>query len=138
MVVAIDIGDADNIHPSNKQDVGKRLALWVQNKVYAENIPYCGPKYKALQIKKSSLIVEFDYCFEGLKASDQRKITGFAIAGKDGVYHWEKAKIDKNTIILSSDQVLQLISVRYAWSSNPDCNLINSANLPASPFQVKL
>ncbi|WP_101260136.1 sialate O-acetylesterase [Labilibaculum filiforme] len=138
MAVAVDIGDADNIHPGNKQDVGKRLALWARNKVYAENIPYCGPSYKSMQLKESSLVVEFDHCYQGLKTSDQREVTGFAIAGKDGVYHWAKAKIDGNNIVLSSDQVIQPVFVRYAWSSNPDCNLINSAELPASPFQANL
>lgn len=138
MAVAIDLGDADDIHPGNKQDVGKRLALWARNKVYGEDIPYCGPAYKAVYAENSSLVVEFDHCYEGLATSDKRAVTGFAVAGKDGVYHWAKAKIDENTIILSSDKVLKPISVRYAWSSNPDCNLINSANLPASPFQAKL
>lgn len=138
MAVAVEIGDADNIHPGNKQDVGKRLALWARNKVYGEDIPYCGPTYKAMFAKNSSLVVEFDQCYEGLTASDKREVTGFAIAGKDGVYHWAKAKINGNKIILSSDQVANPVSVRYAWSSNPDCNLVNSANLPASPFQAKL
>ena len=138
MAVTVEIGDADNIHPGNKQDVGKRLALWARNKVYGENIPYCGPTYKAMLAENSSLVVEFDHCYEGLAASDKREVTGFAIAGKDGVYHWAKAKIDKNTIILSSDQVAKPVSVRYAWSSNPDCNLINSAELPAGPFEAKL
>lgn len=138
MAVTVDIGDAENIHPGNKQDVGKRLALWARNRVYAENIPYCGPSYKSMQLKKSSLVVEFNHCYQGLKTSDQRELTGFAIAGKDGVYHWAKAKINGDNIILNSDQVTKPISVRYAWSSNPDCNLINSAEIPASPFQANL
>lgn len=138
MAVAVEIGDADNIHPGNKQDVGKRLALWARNKVYGEDIPYCGPTYKEMFAENSSLVVEFDQCYEGLTASDKRDVTGFAIAGKDGIYHWAKAKINGNKLILSSDQVAKPVSVRYAWSSNPDCNLINSANLPASPFQAKL
>ena len=137
MAVAVEIGDADNIHPGNKQDVGKRLALWARNQVYGENIPYCGPTYKTMLAENTSLVIEFDHAYEGLSASDKREVSGFAIAGKDGAYHWAKAKIDGNKIILNSNRVTKPISVRYAWSSNPDCNLINSAGLPASPFQAK-
>ncbi|MBN2597117.1 MAG: hypothetical protein JXR82_10080 [Marinifilaceae bacterium] len=138
MAAAIDIGDAKNIHPGNKQDIGKRLALWARNKVYGENIPYCGPVYKAMHIESSSLIIEFENCYEGLATSDNREVTGFAVAGKDGVYHWAKAKIEGNKLKLTSDQVTEPVSVRYAWSSNPDCNLINAAKLPAGPFEAKL
>jgi sialate O-acetylesterase len=136
MAVAIDIGDALNIHPGNKQDVGKRLSLWALNKNYQIDIPFSGPIYKRSEIMGDKIFIHFDYVYNGLSTSDRGKLTGFAISGNDKIFHWADAVISGNSVIVSSKDVVSPVAVRYAWSSNPECNLINSANLPASPFRT--
>jgi sialate O-acetylesterase len=136
MAVAIDIGDAITIHPGNKQDVGKRLALWALNKNYQKEIPCSGPLYKSDQELGGKIIIRFDNVYNGLSTSDHGNPTGFAIAGEDKTFYWADAEIVGNTVVVSCKDVGNPVAVRYAWSSNPECNLINSANLPASPFRT--
>jgi len=136
MAVTIDIGDGGNIHPANKQDVGKRLALAARKVAYKEDIPYCGPIYKSLKINGNAITLDFNCVFNGLSTSDSKKVTGFAIAGDDKKFYWADAKILGDKIRLSSPKVPKPKAVRYAWSGNPECNLINSAGLPASPFRT--
>ncbi|PKP10912.1 MAG: 9-O-acetylesterase [Bacteroidetes bacterium HGW-Bacteroidetes-4] len=136
MAVTIDIGDAKDIHPGNKQDVGKRLALNALAKTYRMEIPYSGPMYQSHEIKGNSFELSFDFVYEGLSTSDGRKLTGFAIAGADKKFYWAEAKINGNKVMVSSAKVLEPVAVRYAWSSNPECNLVNSAGLPTSPFRT--
>jgi sialate O-acetylesterase len=136
MTVAIDIGDAQNIHPANKQDVGKRLALWALNKNYKFDVPFSGPLYKSSEILGDKIFVQFDYVYNGLSTLGRTPVTGFAIAGEDKVFHWADATISGSSVVVSCKDVASPVAVRYAWSSNPDCNLINSANLPASPFRT--
>jgi sialate O-acetylesterase len=136
MAVTIDIGDALNIHPGNKQDVGKRLALWALNKNYQIDIPFSGPLYKSCEILGDKIFIRFDHIYNGLSASGHSKLTGFAIAGDDKMFHWADATISGNSVIVSCKDVVNPVAVRYAWSSNPECNLVNSANLPASPFRT--
>ncbi len=136
MAVTIDIGDAKNIHPGDKQDVGKRLALNALAKVYDQDIPYMGPLYRAFEIKGDTVELMFDYVYDGLKISHGDKLTGFAMAGADSVFHWADAQIVGDKVDVTCRQVKTPLAVRYAWSSNPECNLTNSANLPASPFRT--
>jgi sialate O-acetylesterase len=136
MAVTIDIGEANNIHPANKQDVGKRLALWALKNDYEKNIPCSGPLYKDYIVDENSIIVFFDHTYSGLATFGGKDLTGFAIAGEDKKFVWAEAEIMKNSVIVSSKEVLNPVAVRYGWSSNPDCNLINSAHLPASPFRT--
>ena len=136
MAVTIDIGNAKDIHPGNKQDVGKRLALWARNKLYGEDVPFSGPLYKSSKIENGKIRIQFDHVYNGLKTLDGKKLHGFAIAGKDKNFVWANAKIDGNTIVVSSPKVKAPVAVRYGWSSNPEVNLINSAGLPASPFRT--
>ncbi len=136
MAVAIDIGDAVDIHPGNKQDVGKRLALWALNKTYRKDIPYSGPLYSTIEKEESAIRIVFEHTCDGLKTSDERSVTGFAIAGLDSQFVWANAIIDKGTILVSSPDVENPIAVRYGWSANPDVNLVNSEGLPASPFRT--
>jgi sialate O-acetylesterase len=135
MATIIDIGEADNIHPKNKQDVGLRLALSAEAQVYGKNIPYSGPIYKSMQIEKGKIRITFDHTSGGLKKKGD-KLTGFAIAGADKKFVWADAKIDGNSVILSSREIITPVAVRYAWADNPICNLYNGANLPASPFRT--
>lgn len=136
MAVTIDIGDAKDVHPANKQDVGKRLAFAARNTVYSEDIPFSGPVYSKMKKEGNKIKLEFDFVYDGLSTKDGGKLTGFAIAGTDKVFHWAIAKVVGNKVVVYSKKVKMPIVVRYGWSSNPDCNLINSAGLPASPFRT--
>jgi sialate O-acetylesterase len=136
MAVIIDIGEANDIHPRNKQDVGTRLALNARKLVYGEDIPYSGPMYHSMKTEDNKIRIFFDHIYEGLAAKDGKKLMGFAIAGEDKKFVWANAVIDGKTVIVSSPQVKQPVAVRYAWAANPVCNLYNSADLPASPFRT--
>ena len=132
----IDIGMEKDIHPSNKQDVGHRLALIARAKTYGQNIEFSGPLYKSYEMMGHCIRIHFDHTTGGLKTNDDRPVTGFAIAGPDHVWHWATATIDRNSVIVSSDKVKFPVAVRYAWADNPACNLYNGANLPAFPFRT--
>jgi sialate O-acetylesterase len=134
MAVTIDIGDAGNIHPANKQDVGKRLGLIALAKTYGEKVAYSGPAYTVNKVKANTIELSFNFA-DGLKAKGE-KLTGFAIAGADKKFYWADAKIEGNKVVVSSPQVNSPVAVRYAWGNNPVCNLYNSADLPASPFRT--
>jgi len=136
MAVIIDIGDADDIHPKNKQDVGKRLALWALAQQYGKKLVYSGPIYKSMKIDGSSIILSFDHVGGGLVAKSEEQLKGFAIAGADRKFVWADAKIKGNTVVVSSDKVPEPAAVRYAWADNPVCNLYNKEDLPASPFRT--
>ena len=132
----IDIGMEKDIHPSNKQDVGHRLALIARAKSYNENIEFSGPTYKTHEIKGDCIRISFDHTKGGLKTKDNNPITGFAIAGPDKRWYWAHATIEGNCVIVKSDNVKNPIAVRYAWADNPICNLYNGENLPAFPFRT--
>jgi sialate O-acetylesterase len=136
MAVTIDIGNGNDIHPANKQDVGLRLAFNARAKVYGEKIPFSGPIYQSMQIDAGKIIVAFDHIYEGLKTSDGGKLKGFAIAGEDKKFVWADAEVVEGKLVVSSPKVKNPVAVRYAWSPNPECNLVNSVNLPASPFRT--
>ncbi len=136
MAVTIDIGDALDIHPKNKQDVGKRLALNALHIAYDQDIAYSGPIYKDMSIEENKIRISFNHTNEGLTSRDNEGLSGFAIAGEDKVFHWAKAVIEGETVVVSSEEVTKPVSVRYAWASNPNCNLYNNAGLPASPFRT--
>ena len=135
MAVTIDIGDADNIHPKNKQELGRRLGLIAQALVYHQLIPYSGPLYKSFTIEGNSIRLSFDHTDGGLMAKGD-KLTGFAIAGEDQKFVWADAKIDGNTVVVSSPQVAKPVAVCYGWADNPPVNLFNKIGLPASPFRT--
>lgn len=132
----IDIGMGKDIHPSNKQDVGHRLALIARAETYGQNVEFSGPLYKSYEMMGHCIRIHFDHTTGGLKTNDGAPVTGFAIAGPDHVWHWATATIDGNSVIVSSDKVKFPVAVRYAWADNPACNLYNGANLPAFPFRT--
>jgi sialate O-acetylesterase len=136
MAVTIDIGDANDIHPGNKQEVGNRLALNARHLVYGENIAYSGPIYKSMKIEGNRIRLFFDHAQDGLMSKGGDKLQGFAIAGEDRKFVWAEAMIDGKTVVVSSSQVAKPMAVRYAWAINPACNLYNNAGLPASPFRT--
>ncbi|MFZ2146454.1 MAG: sialate O-acetylesterase [Sedimentisphaerales bacterium] len=136
MAVIIDIGDANDIHPKNKQDVGKRLALWALAKSYGKELVYSGPIYKSMEIKDNKIILHFDHVGGGLVAASDEPLKGFAIAAADRKFLWADAKIDGDSIVVGSNEVSAPAAVRYAWADNPVCNLYNKEGLPASPFRT--
>ena len=135
MAVIIDIGDAKDIHPKNKQDVGKRLALWALANTYGKKIVYSGPLYKSVEIKQDKAVLHFDHVDGGLVARGG-ELQGFAIAGADRQFVWAEARIEGDTVVVGSERVSEPVAVRYAWADNPACNLYNEADLPASPFRT--
>lgn len=135
MAVAIDIGEANDIHPRNKQDVGKRLALVARAIVYGEKITYSGPIYDRMKIEGNCIRIWFKHVNGGLVAKGG-ELKGFAIAGPNRKFVWATAKIEGDTVVVSSPQVPNPVAVRYAWADNPVCNLYNKAGLPASPFRT--
>jgi len=136
MAVIIDIGEANDIHPKNKQDVGKRLALWALAKTYGHKIVYSGPLYKSMEARNGKITLRFDHTGGGLVAQGEEPLKGFAIAGADRKFVWADAQIKGNTVVVKSDAIAEPVAVRYAWAINPVCNLYNKAGLPASPFRT--
>jgi sialate O-acetylesterase len=136
MAVTIDIGEANDIHPRNKQDVGKRLALAALSQVYGQKGAYSGPVYESMEVDGSRVRLKFRHADGGLKTSDERAPVGFAIAGPDNKFVWARAEIEGETVVVQSSDVTEPRAVRYGWADNPDVNLSNGAGLPASPFRT--
>jgi sialate O-acetylesterase len=133
MAVTIDIGEATNIHPLNKQEVGNRLALAARAISYGEQIEYAGPLFRQATQEGSAMRVWFDHTSGGLKSKGDA-VTGFELAGQDGKFAPAEARIEGLTVVVSTPAVPAPRFVRYAWKDVPDCNLFNGENLPASPF----
>jgi sialate O-acetylesterase len=136
MACIIDIGEGNDIHPKNKQEVGRRLALIANKQVYKQNVPASGPVYTNFQKQGNRVRITFTNTGLGLSTKDGKEVTGFAIAGKDHKFNWAKAIIEGNQVIVYSDNVAEPVAVRYAWADNPECNLVNSEKLPAIPFRT--
>jgi sialate O-acetylesterase len=138
MAVIIDIGEANDIHPRNKQDVGYRLSLAARKIAYNEDLVYSGPIFKSYTVNGSKIEIEFDHIGSGLIARDKYGyLKGFTIAGEDQQFKWAKAYIHDNKVIVFSEDVKTPVAVRYAWADNPDdANLYNKEGLPASPFRT--
>jgi sialate O-acetylesterase len=134
MAVTIDIGEATNIHPLNKQDVGLRLALAAEAISYGEKIEYSGPLFRQATVEGNSMRVWFDHTTGGLKTQGE-VVLGFEVAGADGKFVEAQARIEGATVVVSASSVSEPRRVRYAWKDVPDCNLFNGENLPASPFR---
>jgi sialate O-acetylesterase len=135
MATIIDIGEAGDIHPTNKRDVGIRLALNALAKDYGQKIEYSGPMWKSVRRQGNALRVEFSHA-AGLRTSDGRAPAGFAIAGSDRKFVWATARLQGQSVVLSNPAVPTPTFVRYAWANNPDTNLYNIAGLPAVPFRT--
>jgi sialate O-acetylesterase len=137
MVVTIDIGNAKDIHPRNKQEVGRRLALAAFGMVYKEQIVYKGPTYDTLKIENDRVRISFKNTGGGLVTWKNDVLKNFIISGEDRKFVEAEAFIDGNTVIVMSDKIKSPIAVRYAWSDAPeDCNFYNIEGLPTSPFRT--
>ena len=137
MVVAIDLGEWNDIHPDNKKDVGERLGLAAMKIAYGENIVHSGPIYESATISGNIITIRFTNTGSGLTTKDGETVSELAIAGEDKKFVWADAVLKKNYIEVWSDQVPNPKYVRYAWSDNPvNPNLYNKEGLPASPFRT--
>ena len=139
MAVAIDIGTADDIHPRNKQEVGRRLALAARAIVYKEALVYSGPVYKASKVEGNQIRLYFNHTGRELISREGLEwLRGFSVAGADGQFHNAKARISEdNTIVVFSEAVANPKYIRYAWADNPGkLDLYNDAGLPAAPFRT--
>jgi sialate O-acetylesterase len=136
MAVIIDIGDANDIHPRNKLDVGKRLAAWALAETYHQKVEPSGPLYDSFSVKDDKIRVKFKHVGGGLKTADGGPPKGFAIAGADHKFVWAETSVQGDTVIVWSKDVARPVAVRYAWADNPVANLYNQTGLPASPFRT--
>ncbi|MCB1278514.1 sialate O-acetylesterase [Prosthecobacter sp.] len=133
-----DIGEEKNIHPKNKQEVGRRLALWALAKDYGKNgTEFCGPLYHSSVVEGDKVRIQFEHAGSGLKTRDGGELKHFQITGADQKWVWAKAKIEGNEVVVWNEFVPQPVGVRYAWASWPEgANLVNAEGLPASCFRT--
>jgi len=137
MAVTLGCGLADNVHPTNKQEVGRRLGAWALGDVYGmKDVASSGPLPAGHEINGSEVTLSFTHADGGLVAKDGGELKGFAIAGEDKKFVFAKAKIVGDKIVVSSPDVAKPVAVRYAWAANPQFNLFNGAGLAATPFRT--
>jgi sialate O-acetylesterase len=136
MAVTLDIGNAANIHPSNKHDVGKRLALWALAKTYGRRVAYSGPLYKSMKQRKGNIELSFTHAENGLALRTGSEGNGFQIAGPDRVFRDAAAKIRGKTLVVSHPEIRNPVAVRYAFTNTPTATLFNKAGLPAPSFRT--
>lgn len=136
LAVTMDIGDLRNIHPTNKQEVGRRLALWAEATIYGRKQVYSGPIYKSMAVEGNKIRLTFDHVGGGLTASDGKPLTDFTIAGADQKFVPAVATIDGGTLVIHADAVASPVAVRYAWHDDAQPNFANKEGLPASPFRT--
>lgn len=139
MAIAIDLGEWNDLHPSNKKDVGERLALLARKIAYGEkDIVASGPLYKSMKIEGNKVIIEFSEVGSGLVAKGGGELKHFAIAGSDKKFVWAKAIIEGDKVVVWNNSISNPAYVRYAWADNPEgANLYNKEGLPASPFTTE-
>jgi sialate O-acetylesterase len=137
MIVAIDLGDADDLHAKNKRDVGLRLARAARRLAYGEqDVVPMGPLFAGAEFKGPEVTIRFTHAGGGLVAKGGGPLVGFAVAGDDRRFAWAAARVDGDRVVVSCDKVSQPAAVRYAFAANPRCNLYNAEGLPASPFRT--
>lgn len=138
LIITIDIGEAHDIHPKNKLDVGRRMARWALADVYKRERPATGPMLRKWKVKGSKIVLSFDETGRGLRVRDGDKLEEFAVAGADRKWHWAEAKIiGKDRVEVWSPAVAHPVAARYAFNNNPKHpNLTNDAGLPAAPFRT--
>jgi len=135
MAVAVDIGEDKDIHPKNKQDVGKRLERIALARVYGKKVSFAGPLFSGMTVRGNKATCNFKFTDRGLKTRDGGKPQGFTICGEDKKFVTAQAAINGNTVVVFSPLVAQPVAVRYAWQGDPINNLCNGAGFPASPFR---
>jgi sialate O-acetylesterase len=135
LAVTIDTGDADDIHPKDKQVVGERLALCALANEYGEKISWAGPTFASMTQLPGALKLRFNHTEGGLVVKGD-KPGEFSVAGKDRQWHWAEAKVEGDSVVVSSPAVPDPQAARYAWQANPAATLFNGIGLPAVPFRT--
>lgn len=139
MAVTIDIGEWDNVHPKNKQEVGRRLYLCAQNIAYQEHVIHTGPTFANAIVKGDKMYIKFAHQGKSLHLSKGNKVEGFAVRDKNGTWYWTDGEISGNKVILTLPTIChQPDRVQYAWQANPITNLYGDNDLPAVPFNEKI
>lgn len=136
MAVLIDLGEADNIHPADKKNVGDRLATLAKVQVYGESIAYSGPSIKRVEYRGESAIISYHHAGDGLVVKGD-VITGFSVRGADGIWYVATAEIQGNEIIVGHAQAGEVLGIRFGWANAPDINLYNRKGYPAVPFSIE-
>ncbi len=156
MACIIDLGEAEDIHPVRKREVGERLAKLALANDYGKKIVADGPRFESYKVQNGEVVINFTDVANGLRIiptgdfakerygtlnemvqkAESGVLCGFQGAGPDKVWHWADARIEGDQVVVSSPEVPQPLAVRYAWSINPVCNLFNSEGLPAWPFRT--
>jgi sialate O-acetylesterase len=148
MAVTIDVGDPADVHPAGKRDVGRRLALLALRDVYGRNIVASGPIYERMSVEGSAIRLHFretgggltpgqsPWLAKGVEPFPADRLIGFFIAGEDRRWVEAEARIDGDSVVVSSESVPSPVAVRYGWANSPRCNLYNREGLPASPFRT--
>jgi len=136
MAVTIDIGEADDIHPRNKQEVGRRLALGALKIAYGKPVAHSGPLYDSMTVQDGEIRLRFSETGSDLASQGGGPVLGFAIAGEDRKFVWAEARIEGDEVLVYSSDVPEPVAVRYGWANNPVCTLYNREGLPASPFRT--
>ena len=138
MATIIDIGEAEDIHPRNKKDVGERLWLQARKVAYGEEILASGPQFDSLYREGNELYIKYKSVGEGLLLTDGEEVKGFIVAKENGVFQQVSAVIsDKSTVKIMLPEGVEDGELRYAWADNPEVNLVNNIALPAEPFRAK-
>jgi sialate O-acetylesterase len=139
MAVTIDIGNANDIHPRNKRDVGLRLWRAANKIAYGQDVVYSGPVFQSFEFEENGVILKFDHVAEGLTLSSGKEIKGFIVRGQTDAFFPANVKLlDNDKVLVSHPQVGEIREIRYAWADNPEVNLYNSEGLPAVPFRISL
>jgi len=137
LVVTMDIGNLNDVHPRNKQDVGKRLAFWALAKTYGRSdLVYSGPFYKSMTVEGNKIRISFDHIGSGLASRDSQPLTWFELAGADQKFVQAQADIDGDTVLVWSDSISKPVAARFGWNEVAQPNLINKEGLPALPFRT--
>jgi sialate O-acetylesterase len=137
MATAVDIGDPEDIHPTDKQTLAHRLALVAAKVAYGANLIDSGPTYRSMHVEGNRVRITFSNVGSGLRTNDKHdQIRGFEIAGSDGRFRWAHARIEGQALVVFSEQVSHPIAVRYDWRNTPDGNVYNVEGFPATPFRT--
>jgi sialate O-acetylesterase len=135
--VIIDIGEASDIHPRNKLEVGRRLARWALAKDYGKQVVHQSPRYESMSAAGNTITVKFKDVGDGLRVIDKPEVQGFAIAGEDQKFVAAEAKIvAPDQVAVTAKEIAAPVAVRYAWADDPECNLYNKTGLPVTPFRT--
>jgi sialate O-acetylesterase len=138
MAVTTDIGDPHDIHPRNKQDVGKRLAALALNRTYGKKFTDSGPVFESMKVNAGKIVITFTNTGKGLMVKDKYGyVKGFEIAGAEKQFRYAKATVEGNTVIVHHDSVSDPVAVRFGWADDAsDNNLFNAEGFPAAPFRT--